>query len=396
MNKPLPILEFHSIEGDAEGGTLSRDHRNATPKATQPPCDLRWLRVEEFFRARTIAPNTKKAYERELRRFVNWTDKAWNDINGRDIASYKCYLETLRSDNGKQQRSPATVAAAMTALKSFFKWMVASYYIDENPTVAVTIPPQKKPQPQHLSDSEVEALYEALEYRGEMQLRDRAILAVLEHGLRAEEVSQLNVSDYDGERVFIRQAKHDSTGWVPLAPESSLAVDSYLEARRQQKSTMESDEPLFLSHSPKPKLKARRLGYDGIYKMIRDLGRIACGMLIQDWFGRHELPSFLDETQTQQMQAFLAYSNPSNFPPFALAHLPPRLKTKAQRLLVVHPHQLRHTFATRLVLMGIDSYLARKLTRHESESAFRRYSEYGRGVAAEAAYRKAIARNNQS
>ncbi len=163
---------------------------------------------------------------------------------GRDVANYKHDLETCATDSRKRQPSPARVAVAMTALKSFFKWMVSSYYINENPCAAVTIPPQKKPQPQHLEDSEVEALYEALEYRGEMQLRDRAILAVLEHGLRAEEVSQLNRSDYDGERVFIRQAKHDSTGWVPLAPESSLAIDSYLEARQQQDKTMEPMEPL--------------------------------------------------------------------------------------------------------------------------------------------------------
>lgn len=284
----------------------------------------------------------------------------------------------------------------MTALKSFFKWMELSYYINENPTAAVTIPPPKKPQPQHLEDAEVEALYEALQYRVEMQLRDRAILAVLEHGLRAEEVSQLNVSDYDGERVTIRQAKHDSTGRVPLSPQSSLAVDCYLEQRQEQENrTLEPDAPLFLSHSPKPKLKAKRLGYDGIYKMVRSLGRIACGMLILEWFGRHELPTCISQSQSQQMLSFLADGNPFNFPQWALTHLPPQLKTKAQRLSTVHPHQLRHTFATRLVLMGIDSYLARSLTRHESESAYRRYSEYGRSIAAEAAYRKAITLDQQ-
>lgn len=207
MNKPKPVLEFYSIQS-----SRARDL-----KAGEPPTDLRWLRVEEFFNAKTIAPNTKKAYSFELQRFAQWTDKAWNNINSRDIASYKHYLESLQSDNGRQL-SPATVAVAMTALKSFFKWMVTSYYIAQNPTAAVTIPPPKKPQPQHLEDGEVEALYEALQYRGEMQLRDRAILAVLEHGLRAEEVSQLNISDYDGERVIIRQAKHDSTGRVPLSP----------------------------------------------------------------------------------------------------------------------------------------------------------------------------------
>lgn len=90
-----------------------------------------------------------------------------------------------------------------------------------------------------------------------MQLRDQAILAVLEHGLRAEEVSQLNISDYDGERVTIRQAKHDSTGRVPLSPQSSLALDYYLEQRRQENKTLEPMQALFVSHSPKLKLKAK-------------------------------------------------------------------------------------------------------------------------------------------
>ncbi len=330
MSKPKPILEFYSIPGG---------RNTATPpsESTQTATDFRWLRVEEFFQAKAIAPNTKKAYERELRRFIRWTDKAWYDINSRDIANYKRYLEELKNDKGKPQLSPATVAAALTTLKSFFKWLVTSHYINANPTVAVSIPPQKKPQPQHLEDDEVEALYDALEYRGEMQLRDRAILAVLEHGLRADEVSQLNLGDYDGERVYIRQAKHDSTGWVPLSCAAAAAVDSYLEQRRQQGDKLDEPvAPLFLSHSPKPKFKGQRLGYDGIYKMIRELGELA-------------------------------------------------------GVAQCHPHRLRHTFATRLVLMGIDSYLARKLTRHESESAFRRYSEHARAIAAEAAYRQALA-----
>lgn len=77
--------------------------------------------MEEFFNALSIAPNTKKAYQRELERFLDWTDKAWNNINSRDVAFYKHYLETIQSDNnGFRQLSPATVALAMTALKSNF------------------------------------------------------------------------------------------------------------------------------------------------------------------------------------------------------------------------------------------------------------------------------------
>lgn len=35
--------------------------------------DLRWARVEEFLRSRELAANTRKAYERELKRFLSWT-----------------------------------------------------------------------------------------------------------------------------------------------------------------------------------------------------------------------------------------------------------------------------------------------------------------------------------
>ena len=55
-----------------------------------------------------------------------------------------------------------------------------------------------------------------LEHRGESQSRDTELLAVLSHGLRASEVLGLNVGDYDGVRLTIREAKDDSTGTVPI------------------------------------------------------------------------------------------------------------------------------------------------------------------------------------
>ena len=228
-----------------------------------------------------------------------------------------------------------------------FKWLVASGYLESNPTAGVTIPPQKKPEPKHLEDAEVALLYAEVARNGETRLRDTAILAVLEHGLRAREVSNLNVGDYSQSRIYIREAKQDSTGWVPLAPDACIALDAYLRepetgAQRNRINSgenLEDSSPLFISRSLKPHLSGKRLGYDGIYKLVKDLGE------------RAGIPN-------------------------------------------CHPHRLRHTFATRLVLMGIDSYLARKLTRHESERVFRRYSEHGRAIAAENAFRDAIKQNS--
>ncbi|MGV0028198.1 tyrosine-type recombinase/integrase [Phormidesmis priestleyi] len=57
-------------------------------------------------------------------------------------------------------------------------------------------------------------------------------------------------------------------------------------------------------------------------------------------------------------------------------------------LAEIHPHQLRHTFASNLVLGGMDAYLAMALTRHRSMSVFKRYSNKARETQAERTFRQ--------
>ncbi len=326
--RPVPELEFFPTSGD----------RPATQQSVASP-ESRWSLVNEFLHTKTMARNTHRAYARELRRFVDWTSKPWTQVQTKDIARYKTYLLNPTHNEAQPQLSPASVSRALTALKSFFKWLQEQGYISDNPAIQVPTPPLPKPEAKHLTDEEVLALYEALQHRGDTRLRDTAILVVLDHGLRADEVSQLNVGDYDGQRLKIRKAKHNSTGFVPLSERASQAIDFYLVERRNQGEMLEAQSPLFLSQSYRSDLRGKRLGYQGIYMMIKDLAEIAG---VKDCY----------------------------------------------------PHRLRHTYATRLVLLGIDSYLARKLTRHESEQSFRRYSEEARAIAAEQAYRQAIAKQD--
>jgi uncharacterized protein with ParB-like and HNH nuclease domain len=61
--------------------------------------DLRWSWVEEFFRSRELAWNTRKAYEHELKRFLLWTEKTWHGITHRDIDRWKRNIFTLQAVN---------------------------------------------------------------------------------------------------------------------------------------------------------------------------------------------------------------------------------------------------------------------------------------------------------
>jgi integrase/recombinase XerD len=142
-----------------------------------------------------------------------------------------------------------------------------------------------------------------------------------------------NVSDYDGVRLHIRKAKDDSTGTVPLAPWARKKLEAYLAQRIEIEGELDNDLPMFLSVGHNS--RGKRLGYQGLYYTIKKLGSLA---------GIENLT----------------------------------------------PHQLRHTFATMLMLKQIDSIHARTLTRHKSESSFKRYAKRAMAVAAEQAFFDAI------
>jgi len=309
---------------------------NGHPDLPPPPVDLRWQRVEEFFQARALAKNTELAYRRDLARFLAWSDRPWGGLTPRQLAQFK---QTLNQQN----LAPASINRILTALISFLRWLRITYpdQLLTDPTLGLELEKLPSPPAQDLSKQEIAALFEALNALGETGLRDAALLAVLCHGLRAQEACRLNVGDYDGVRLTIRQAKSDSTGTVPLRRSARAALERYLCYRSSVQpdnldpaplARLDPKSPLFLAQSRRV---GDRLGYQGLYYAIKRLGRLA------------------------------------NIPDLT-------------------PHRLRHTYATELLLRGMDSFHARTLTRHRSESSFKRYAKRAIAAAAEQAFYAAI------
>jgi integrase/recombinase XerD len=238
--KLIPVLAIAPVPA-----IQSQDERRS-PQLT--PADLRWSRVEEFLRSRELRPNTRKAYEREFKAFLDWTEKGWQDITARDIDRYKMHLKSLPSKRGGERKA-ATINRSLSALQSIFKWLCARDYIGKDPMMLIEKPKSDPIVPKEWSPDEVKALFDATTQRGETEPRDRALLWVLLHGLRARELEALNVGDFDGHRVNIREAKDDSVGQVPLLPEAAETLEVYLNFRRCWGEVVESESPLFLSES---------------------------------------------------------------------------------------------------------------------------------------------------
>ncbi|MBD1871285.1 tyrosine-type recombinase/integrase [Cyanobacteria bacterium FACHB-471] len=362
----IPNLSFFDYPRlpNADPATSKRQ-ASSTSHAKEPhPNDLRWMRVEQWLSAKALSPNTRRSYRKELKRFWHWIEKPWNQVTTWDITRYKDYLETATIQNSetgipKRQFSPNSVALAVRSLKSFFRWMQQAYYITENPTLAVSAPSEPEPESKELTEFQVQALYAALERRGQSRLRDTALLAVLSHGLRAEEASHLNVEDYDGKRLHIREAKQGSTGRVPLDKDARAALNAYLEWRKGQDKALTVNTPLFVNFSRDPKVRGQRLSYDGVYLVVKQLGQLAIDVALE---------KLIDQADTSDKEEPLGW--------------------EIAALAEVHPHQLRHTFASNLVLNGMDAYLAMALTRHRSVTAFKRYSSKARQKQAERAFRQ--------
>ncbi len=291
--------------------------------------ELRQLRIDEFLDARSIAPNTRKAYKEDLLRFMHWTDTAWAAVTPRQVTQFKAYLLQVDGATGKRSLSDASAKRILQTLKNFLNWMTQSGYLDRNPTHAVHLPKLQEPETQHLTSEQVMAIFNAA-METSLPERNMALLSILSHGLRAQEASNLNIEDFDGQRLKIRQAKADSKGTVPIDLDAQMWVQQYVQWRQSQGEILNADSPLLASHSNRN--SGQRMGYHAIQKLMKALSKTVG--------------------------------------------------------FDFHAHQFRHTFATNLVLKGMNPYHAMTLTRHKSANSFRRYTKAADELAAEQAFRQ--------
>lgn len=317
--KPQAIPEIHIIPTPRQ--PLPAETSSSTPT------DLRHLRIDEFLQAKSLSPRTQKSYRQDLHRFLDWSNKNWTEVTPRQIAQFKSHLLRTDPETGQRVLSDASVRRILGTVKLFFGWMTRTRYLSFDPTTEIELPKLTEPEAQNLTPTEVEKIYQAIA-QSTLPERNLALIAILMHGLRANEVAALNQEDFDGHRLRIRQAKADSKGLVPLTTDAIASVNTYLAWRQQRGEVIQPASPLFVSHSRRN--AGQRLSYEGIRKVIDAISE----------------------------------------------------KTGID----FHAHRCRHTFATNLVLQGMNPYHVMTLTRHRSVQSFRRYTKAADQAAAEAAF----------
>ncbi len=183
--------------------------------------------IQYLISERGASPHTVDAYNRDILVFIRFVEDGSIDFPERKHV--EAYIGHLR-ERGKQTRS---IVRAMSALRSFFNFLLMDGKIKVSPLEDVEVPRFKAPIPDVLSETEILKLIR-MPNGGKTSLRDRTILELLyATGLRASELIKLNKSDINLEGGFvIAMGKRSKERVVPLGTYSRDAIKLYLETQK--------------------------------------------------------------------------------------------------------------------------------------------------------------------
>lgn len=283
--------------------------------------------LEHLHGERNASPNTLRKYDEALVRFVTFLGR---DYLGKDpdavrpdevdATAVRSFLAALTRD-GLAKRSQAQM---LSAVRSLFRFACREGTLAANPAQSVRTPKIPKTLPRHLRPGEVENLLEApsgaVVTDERLARRDRAILELLyAAGLRVSELVSLDWQAVDlSARVLRVTGKGNKERMVPFGRPAADALRQWLEVweslRAGAAGEDEEAEPVFLNFR---------------------------GGRLTDRSVRNILDRWVD-------QAAVARG--------------------------VHPHTMRHTFATHLLEAGADLRTIQELLGHSSLSTTQKYT----------------------
>ena len=281
---------------------------------------------------RNASPNTIRSYDNDLGQFLTFLTPPGTaipspqDVTHLMIREFVAHLHDLKLEK-------SSIARKLAAIRSFFKFAVREGLVVRNPARMVATPKLPKRIPSVLSAEDLNAFLDSVAVGPErgprrrreaddsrlMVRRDRAILELLyASGLRVSELTGLNLVDMDRKELMLRvRGKGSKERIVPYGGKAEQALEAY-QALRQEILTKAGGrgdrQAVFLNHL------GTRLTQRSVARIVKKYARLAN----VNWD--------------------------------------------------LHPHSLRHAFATHLLADGADLRAIQELLGHSSLSTTQRYT----------------------
>ncbi len=261
---------------------------------------------------RGFSSHTVKAYQNDLGRFTASLNK---DITKFKDVSRHTIRDFLASefDHGF---SGKTVARRLASVKSFFKYLMRSEQIKDNPAIHVKSPKIPQSLPNFIDQKVIDSLMNSPDVSTPMGSRDRAVLELFySTGIRLSELISLNVGSIDAHNQLVKvHGKGDKERLIPFGNRAKFWLENYLNNRALSFHSAPQNTPLFVN------AKEKRVPTSTIQRRVRNY-----------------------------------------------------IKTVAEGNRL-GPHTLRHSFATHLMDKGADIRAVKDLLGHSSLSSTQVYT----------------------
>jgi len=252
---------------------------------------------------------TIAAYESDIESFYIFIFSEGIDIDDVDLPIIRNYLSVQLANN----ISKRTLSRRLSCFRHFYSFLLDKGYVHENPFVFVHSPKKDIRYPKALYLEQIEILFQRNRERSDhLMLRDQVILELLyATGIRASEFVNVKIQDIDFRYRSIRiLGKGNKERIVPFSKSASSTMKEYLSDCR----------PLLLAKNKKQ--------YNVEYFVLNDQGK---------------------KLTTRGLEYILK-----------------NIEKLTGCAYDLHPHLLRHTFATHLLEGGADLRVIQELLGHES------------------------------
>ena len=247
---------------------------------------------------RNLSPRTIESYARDLRQFSAWLDEQRIELGAIERSSLRNYLGSRR-DAGL---SPRSSARALSALRSFFRFLLTTEVLTTDPTANLKSPSLWRTVPHALTTDEIDALLAAPDTSTTLGLRDRAMIETLyATGLRVSELVGLTLDRVRLDPGFVRVlGKGRKERLVPLGESAVARLDDYFGRSRPELNRDHRPE-VFLNH------RGGKLTRQGFWKILRGHA-VAAGLtspisphVIRHSFATHLVENGADLRAVQMM-----------------------------------------------------------------------------------------------